>query len=100
LEGDDIIKIPPTDKYDAAIKKDTKHTLRTPIKSKYVVSSIQAAVGNNPGIRYQAMRDIMKPYAKYYALTDSILQEAQDNAKLELFGLANDNICYARGVAN
>ncbi len=42
----------------------------------------------------------MMPYAKDYALTDSVLQEAQDNAKLELFGSAEDNICYARGVAN
>ncbi len=49
---------------------------------------------------YQAMRDIMKPHAKDYALTDSELQEVRDNAKLELFGLADDNVCCARGVAN
>ncbi len=42
----------------------------------------------------------MKPYAKDYALTDSVLQEVQDNAKLELFGWADDNVRYARGVAN
>jgi hypothetical protein len=99
-EGYDILKIPPKDKYDAAIEKDRKHALGTPIKSKCVVPFIQAAIGNNPGITYQAMRDIMKLYAKDHALTDSILQEAQDNAKLELFGLADDNVCYARGVAN
>ncbi len=99
-EGADILKIPPKDKYDAAIEKDRKHALRTPIKSKYVVPFIKAAICNNPGMAYQAMRDIMKPYAKDYALTDSVLQEAQDNAKLELFGLADDNIQYARGVAN
>jgi hypothetical protein len=99
-EGDDILKIPPKDKYDAAIEKDRKHALHTPIKSKYLVLFIQAAVGDNPGITYQAMRDIMKPYAKDYALTDSVLQEAWDNAKLELFGLADDNVHYARGVAN
>ncbi len=99
-EGDDILKIPPKDKYNAAIEKDRKHTLLTPIKSKYVVPLIQAAIGNNSGITYQAMRDIMKPYAKDYALIDSGLQEAWDNTKLELFRLANDNVCYARGVAN
>ncbi len=100
-EGDDILKIPPKDKYDAAIEKDRKHALHTPIKSKYVVPFIQAAVGDNPGITYQAMRDIMKPYTKDYALTNSILQEARDKTKLELFGLADDdNVCYARGVAN
>ncbi len=98
-EGDDILKIPPKDKYNAAIGKDRKHALHTPIKSKYVVPFIKAAVDNNPGMVYQAMRDIMKPCAKDYALTNSVLQEAWDNAKLELFGLADDNICYARGVA-
>ncbi len=81
-EGDDILKILPKDKYNAAIEKDRKHTLCTPIKSKYVVPFIQAAVGDSPGITYQVMRDIMKPYAKDYALTDSVLQEAWDNAKL------------------
>ncbi len=99
-EGDDILEIPPKDKYDVAIEKDRKHALCTPIKSKYVVPFIKAAVGNNPGVAYQAIRDIMKPYAKDYALTDSVLQEARDSAKLELFGLAYDNIYYARGVAN
>ncbi len=99
-EGDDILKIPPKDKYDAAIEKDRKQALRTPIKSKYIVPVIKAAIGDSPGMAYQAMRDIMKPYAKDYALTDSVLQEAWDNTKLELFGLADDNVCYARGVAN
>ncbi len=42
----------------------------------------------------------MKPYAKDYALTDSILQEVRDDAKLELFRSADDNIRYARGAAN
>jgi hypothetical protein len=42
----------------------------------------------------------MLPHAKNYALTDSVLQEAQDSAKLELFGSADDNIHFTRGVAN
>ncbi len=42
----------------------------------------------------------MMPYAKGYALTDSVLQEVRDSAKIELFGLADDNVRYARGVAN
>ena len=33
-EGDDILKIPSKDKYDAAIEKERKHTLCTPIESK------------------------------------------------------------------
>ncbi len=42
----------------------------------------------------------MMPYAKDYALTDNVRQEAWDSTKIELFGLADDNVCYARGVAN
>jgi hypothetical protein len=76
------------------------NTPYTPIKSKYVLPFIKAAISDNPGMTYQAMRDIMMPYAKDYALTDSVLQEAQDSAKIEIFRLADDNVCYARGVAN
>jgi hypothetical protein len=99
-QDEDILKIPPKDKYNAAIEKNRKHAICTPIKSKYLVPFIQGAVDNNPGITYQAMGDIMKPYAKDYALTDSVLQEARDDPKLELFRLADVNVCYARGVAN
>ncbi len=40
----------------------------------------------------------MKPYAKEYMLTDSIVQDAMDMAKLQLFGLAEENVQYAWGV--
>ncbi len=40
----------------------------------------------------------MKPYAKEYTLTDSIVQYARDMAKLQLFELAEENVQYARGV--
>jgi hypothetical protein len=99
-EGDDILKIPPKDKDNAAIDKDRENALHTPIKSKYIVIFTRAAINDNPGMAYKAMRDIMTPYAKDYALTDSVLQEAWDSAKIELFGLADDSICCARGVAN
>ncbi len=40
----------------------------------------------------------MKPYAKEYTLTDSIVQDARDWAKLELFGSAKEDVRYVRGV--
>jgi hypothetical protein len=40
----------------------------------------------------------MKPYAKEYTLTDSIVQDARDRAKLQLFGSTKENVQYARGV--
>jgi hypothetical protein len=42
----------------------------------------------------------MKPYAKEYTLTDSIVQDARDMAKLQLFGSAEENVQYAHGVVD
>ncbi len=42
----------------------------------------------------------MKPYAKEYTLTDSIVQDASNMAKLQLFGSAEENVHYARGVVD
>ncbi len=41
---------------------------------------------------------MMKPYVKEYTLTDSIVQDARDMAKLQLFGSAEENVQYARDV--
>ncbi len=40
----------------------------------------------------------MKPYAKEYTLTDSIVQDARDMAKLQLFGSGEENVQYAWSV--
>ena len=72
--------------------------MRISIGAKFVVAIIKDAVADNPGITYQSIREIMKPYAKEYTLTDSIVQDARDWAKLELFGSAKENVRYARGV--
>jgi len=42
----------------------------------------------------------MKPYAKEYALTNSILQEVWNIAKWQLFASADDNVCHTMGGAN
>ncbi len=42
----------------------------------------------------------MKPYAKEYTLMDSIVQDARDMAKLQLFGSAEEKVQYARGVVD
>ena len=43
---------------------------------------------------------MMNTYAKEYTLTDSIVQDARDMAKLQLFGSAEENVQYARGVVD
>ena len=72
--------------------------MRIPIGAKFVVPIIKDTVADNPGITYQSIREIMKPYAEEYTLTDSIVQDARDQAKLELFGSAEENVWYVRGV--
>ena len=59
-----------------------KGYLRIPIGSKAVVPTIMDAVVDNPGISYQSIREIMKPYAKDYTLSDSVIQDTRGMAKL------------------
>ncbi len=81
------------------MEDDTKkRTVTTPLKAKMIVPIILGAVAEMPGIAYQSLREILKPYVKDYALTDSILQEGRDVAKNVLFGSAEENVQYAEGV--
>jgi len=75
---------------------DKNKKLRSPFSAKIVVPIISEAVGNKPGVSYQSLRDLIKPYAKDYAITDSILQAARDLAKIERFGTDDDNVRYAK----
>ena len=98
-EGDDLLQIPPKDRVYSLAEDDTKkRTVTTPLKAKMIVPIILGAVAEMPGIQYQSLREILKPYVKDYALTDSILQEGRDLAKNVLFGSAQENVQYAEGV--
>ena len=95
---DNVLKIPPKEIIDPEIVASKKGYLRIPIWAKFLVAIIKDAVADNPGISYQSIRKIVKPYAKEYTLTVSTIQDGRDLAKLELFGLPNDNVKYAHGV--
>jgi hypothetical protein len=99
-EGGDVLQIPPKDLVYSSTEDDTtkKRTLTTPLKAKMVVLIISGAVAETPEIAYQSLREILKPYAKDYVLTDSILQEGRDVAKDVLFGSAEEKIQYAEGL--
>ena len=97
-EGDDTLQIPPLHRVDLESLSEKKGYLRIPIKARMIAPLIKEAVGENPSITYQAIREIMKPYAKEYTLTDSIVQDGRDLAKLELFGDFDDNVKYAAAV--
>ena len=68
---------------------------RVPIPA---ITALPTSVGLTPGIPYRYLRELLSLYARPYALTDSILQEARDLAKKQLFGHAEQNVQYAKGV--
>jgi hypothetical protein len=59
---------------------------------------IANAVEETPGISYQMIREILSPFTNDYALTDNILQDGRDIAKVERFGVPEDNVQFAHGV--
>ncbi len=74
--------------------------LRPPFKSKWVGHVIWNAVEDTPGLTYQMMREILKPYMNEYVLTNNVLQEARDTAKSDLFGDPDENVKYTYAIAN
>ncbi len=71
-ECDDILKIPPRDRVDLSVVMSKKGYVRIPIISKMIVPIIREAVAENPGITYQSIREIMKPYAKAFTLIEAL----------------------------
>jgi hypothetical protein len=69
--------------------------LQPPFKSKWVGHVLQNTVEDTPGLTYQMMRKILKPYMSEYVLTNNVLQEACDTAKGDLFGDPDKNVKYA-----
>lgn len=94
-EGDDILKIPPKDKIDP----DDKVSARTPFRSKWFAPIIQGAVLENPGASYSVLKEMIRPYANDYAITDSLVQQSRDSVKVKLFGTPEVNVKHATGVA-
>ena len=99
-EGADILKIPPSFKVMEAEIREGRRALSTPLKAKMIVPIITNAVAGNPGIPYQFLRELLSPYAHSYAISDAILQEGRDIAKATLFGVAEENVKYAKGIAH
>jgi hypothetical protein len=45
------------------------------------------------------MRKILKPYFNEYVLSNNVLQEGRDKAKVDLFGDPDENVQYAYAIA-
>jgi hypothetical protein len=93
-EGDDLNNIP--DKYFVIDKNFTRNT---PLASAWVIPIIMPTVAKDPGVSYEQLRGLIRPYAKDFHITDGILQEGRDLAKKAIFGTPESNVQYAEGVA-
>jgi hypothetical protein len=87
-EGGNTSTIPPNLRY---IKENG---LLIPFKSKWVALLLQTTNKVTPGLPYQMMHEILKPYINECASTNTILQEACDKAKVNLFSDLKDNVKY------
>ncbi len=96
-DGDDILKIPPIYRV-TDLEWRSGRSIGIPLKSKMLIPIILNAVAANPGIPYHYLRELLSSYVRAYALTGRILQEAHDLAKKQLFGRAEQNVQYAKGL--
>jgi hypothetical protein len=65
---------------------------RTPFKSKWLVTLIKSAISETPNLSYKQIRMLVSPYIKSKFLSDSLLQNAQCQARMEVFGNPDDNV--------
>ena len=96
-EGDDVNSIPNDDlrSYESLPAPPSK----TPLSHLWVVPIIRSAVEKNPGVDYEALRNLIRPYAKDYSITNALVQDARDAAKRDIFGKAEENVMHAEKVA-
>ncbi len=71
---------------------------RTPIKSRWVVSLLLHDFSLTPNIPNKQMKSMLSLYIKVKFLTKSVLQNAREMAKREIFGLPHVNVQYANGM--
>lgn len=73
---------------------------RTPFHMQWVADIIKPFLADNPEMSYSDIRNHLKLYMRDYASTDSLIQDAKQVAKEDLFGSAEMNAHYANGVVS
>jgi len=74
--------------------------LKTPLFYKWAVPIFRARIARDPGVGYGSLRDLLRPYANDYAITNAVIQKGCDATKLDIFGTPENNVGYAEGVAD
>jgi len=47
---------------------------KTPLSHLWVVPIIRSAVEKNPGVDYETLRNLIRPYAKDYSITNALVE--------------------------
>ncbi len=75
-----------------------KSTLRSPFTGQWLGHILHSHLETCPGMSYVHMRGLSANHVHTELITDNLLQEARDWAKLQLFGNADNNVQYCEAV--
>ena len=76
----------------------SKKSLRCPFTGEWLGHLLRSPLETCPGMSYVHMRGLLANHVHTELITDNLLQEARDWAKLQLFGNANNNVQYCEAV--
>jgi hypothetical protein len=91
-EGDDFVDLD-EDSKQVPPKKPT-----LPFRTQWIVPLILPVIIDTPAISNKNLKQFLSVYGKDHTLSDSILQEARSEAKSQLFGKADKNVQYSKGM--
>jgi hypothetical protein len=72
--------------------------MNTPLYYKWVIPIFRPLVTLKPRMDYEALHNVLRPYANDGSITNPILQRGWDAARCEIFGSPEENAWYAEGI--
>jgi hypothetical protein len=91
-ENDDTLIIPTRAMYIS------EKSLQSPFTGEWLGHLLRSHLKTCPGMSYVHMRGLLANYVHTELISDNLLQEARDWAKLQLFGNADNNVQYCEAV--
>jgi hypothetical protein len=91
-DNDDTLIIPTRAMYLS------KKALQSPFTGQWLGHILCSHLETCPGMSYLHMRGLLANHVHTELITDNLLQEARDWAKLQLFGNADNNVQYCKAV--
>lgn len=91
-DNDDTLIIP------TRVMYINEKSLRSPFTGEWLGHLLRLHLETCPGMSYVHMRGLLTNYVNTELISDNLLQEARDWAKLQLFGTADINVQYYEAV--